>query len=72
MEPTSVGRALRAIRIEKKMTQEELIELADLSRSQIYYIESGKRIPKLQTIQAICAALGISIYDLVCYIYCRD
>ena len=50
------------------MTQEDLIERADLSRSQLYYIESGKRNPSLPTTYAICDALGVTLYDLVSYI----
>ncbi len=51
------------------MTQEELIEKADLSRSQLYYIESGKTTPRLPTIHSICTALGLSFVDFVHYIY---
>jgi transcriptional regulator with XRE-family HTH domain len=51
------------------MTQEELIERADLSRSQLYYIESGQRTPSLPTIQSICIGLGVSLLELVSYMY---
>ena len=51
------------------MTQEQLIERADLSRSQLYYIESEKSIPSIPTIHVICSALGISFYELVAFMY---
>ncbi|MFA6733032.1 MAG: helix-turn-helix transcriptional regulator, partial [Sphaerochaeta sp.] len=42
MYKKAIGQAIREIRLAQHMTQEELIEKADLSRSQLYYIESGK------------------------------
>jgi len=69
MEHLTIGEAVRQLRQMHCMTQETLIELADLSRSQLYYIESGKRTPSLPTIYAICSALGMTFYDLVCYMY---
>ncbi len=72
MEYLTIGEAVRALRQQHGMTQETLIELADLSRSQLYYIESGKRNPSLPTIYAICAALGVTFFDLVCCMYGRS
>ncbi len=69
MEYLTIGQAIKALRQERAMTQEHLIEQADLSRSQLYYIESGKKSPSLPTIYAICSALGVSFYDLVSTMY---
>lgn len=71
MEYLTIGEAVRELRQRHCMTQEDLIELADLSRSQLYYIESGKRTPSLPTIYAICAALGVTFFDLVSYMYSK-
>ena len=69
MEHLPIGQAIKALRLAQNMTQEELIEKADLSRSQLYYIESGKRTPRLPTMQSICAALEVSFLDFVHYVY---
>ena len=69
MYKKGIGQAIREIRLAQNMTQEELIEKADLSRSQLYYIESGKTTPRLPTIHSICTALGLSFVDFVHYIY---
>jgi transcriptional regulator with XRE-family HTH domain len=65
MKLRDIGKAVKELRIAKEMTQQELIEKADLSRSQLYYIEAGKRTPQLPTLQSICTALEISLLDLV-------
>ncbi len=69
MEQLTIGEAVRGLRQRHHMTQEDLIERADLSRSQLYYLESGKRNPSLPTTYAICDALGVTLYDLVSYMY---
>lgn len=69
MQYVTIGDAIRQLRLQQSMTQETLIERAELSRSQLYYIESGKRTPSLPTIYAICSALGVSFLDLVSYMY---
>ncbi len=69
MEHLPIGQAIKALRLAQNMTQEELIEKADLSRSQLYYIESGKRTPRLPTMQSICTALEVSFLDFVHYLY---
>lgn len=69
MEHLPIGQAIKALRLAQNMTQEELIEKADLSRSQLYYIESGKRTPRLPTMQSICAALSVSLLDFMLYLY---
>ena len=69
MQYLTIGEAVKQLRIQQQMTQEVLIERAALSRSQLYYIESGKRAPSLPTVYAICSALGVTLFDLVCYMY---
>lgn len=69
MDPVYIGQAIKALRLAHRMTQEELIERADLSRSQLYYIESGKRMPSFPTLESICSAFDISFPEFVQYVY---
>lgn len=54
------GRVLRQVREEKKLTQEKLAELADVDRTYIYRLETGKRSPSLSIIIRIAKALKVS------------
>lgn len=67
-----IGLIIKKLRIEKHMTQQQLIEKADLTRSQIYYIETCKKIPRKPTLDNICVALGISYCELINYQYSFD
>lgn len=69
MEKMMIGEAIRQLRLAQNMTQQELMDRAYLTRSQIHYIEKNKRIPRMQTLDNICAAFGISFLDLVTYQY---
>ena len=58
-----VGARLRAIRVEKKLTQEALEEKGISSR---YYsrIERGTANPTLGTLEGICKKMGVQMEDL--------
>ncbi|MFY2610542.1 helix-turn-helix domain-containing protein [Achromobacter ruhlandii] len=67
MRPTynqAFGAVLRALRNEKKLTQDGLALHADLDRSYISLLESGRRSPSLDTLMALCRALRISLTEL--------
>jgi transcriptional regulator with XRE-family HTH domain len=59
------GTVLRAYRIERGMTQEQLSEQLDIVRSYICTLESGKRQPSLTMVFRLAAALGIKPGELV-------
>lgn len=69
MEKMRIGEAIRQLRLAQNMTQQELMDRAYLTRSQIHYIEKNKRIPRKQTLENISAALGITLFELLIYIY---
>lgn len=54
------GKVLRQVREEKGLTQEKLAELAEVDRTYIYRLETGKRSPSLDIIFRISDALNIS------------
>ena len=58
------GKAVRTIRQDKKISQEELADLCGLHRTYISAVECGKRSISLDNIQKIAEALGIETYLL--------
>lgn len=53
------GENVRKYRMMRKLSQEELSHRAELHRTQISLIESGKRCPRLDTIYKLATALNI-------------
>lgn len=66
MEKTSIGEQIKKIRIERGLTQAQLGDLCvpKMKDSAIRRYESGKVIPKTNTLQRIAKALNVSIADL--------
>lgn len=60
------GEAVRRIRIERELSQNDLALEADISVSIISRIENGKNPrPKLQTIESLAAVLEVSEDDIM-------
>ena len=57
------GQAVRKLRLEQKISQEELAERCNLHRTYISDIELGKRNVSLENIERIAAALERSLSD---------
>ena len=55
-------------RILRKITQEELAELMDLSPRQLQRIENGESTPSLKTLQKLISILNIEDKDIIDYI----
>ena len=55
-----IGPRLKKARIDKKMTQAQLAEEADLSNNYISNIERGTSIPSLETFVMLCNALDVT------------
>lgn len=51
---------LKMMRIEAKMTQEEVAKLADVTQPSYANIEAGRRTPAVPTAKKIAAALGFA------------
>ena len=56
----SIGLRIRRYRIKRGMSQEQLAEKADLSRSHITYIEKGEKAVSLEALIEISNALQVS------------
>ena len=59
------GRKIVYYRKKKKLSQEKLAELADMHRTYIGQIESGKRNIALKNIAKLAKALKVPVKDLV-------
>ncbi len=59
------GKKVRAIRLSKKMSQEELAEIANVHRTYIGMIERGEKNITLKNIQKIANALEVQIGELM-------
>ena len=60
-----VRQRVRALRVERGLTQEELCERAGISVDAVSRIEGGSRVPTLETLERLAHALGVGVADLV-------
>ncbi|MDE6837610.1 MAG: helix-turn-helix domain-containing protein [Acutalibacter sp.] len=61
-----IGGRIRAVRMERKISQERLAEKVDVGTSHISHVETGKSFPSLQTFVDILNALDCSADELLC------
>jgi transcriptional regulator with XRE-family HTH domain len=62
---TRVSSNMRLHRKRLKLTQLALGERLDFQRSYVWKIEAGRCLPRLHTLEAIAAALGVHLLDLI-------
>lgn len=60
MDGMAVGLRIKAVREQKKITQETLASLVDISPTHMSVIERGAKVPRLDTFVAIANSLGVS------------
>ncbi|HPT72465.1 MAG TPA: helix-turn-helix transcriptional regulator [Candidatus Cloacimonadota bacterium] len=58
------GLRIKTLRQKQNISQEKLAEKADLHRTYIYLVESGKRNISLKNIHKLSKALGLSLEEL--------
>ncbi|WP_185210771.1 helix-turn-helix domain-containing protein [Sphingobacterium mizutaii] len=61
----ALGRRVRDLRAERKLTMEKLAELSGIDYRQLSYIELGQTDASLSTLHAICKGLDISLSFLM-------
>ena len=61
----SIGSRVKFHRLRNKISQEELADLAQISRVHISYLERGDRIPSLDSFIKIANALNVSADELL-------
>ena len=63
---SNVSKNIKRYRKAKKLSQDKLSKLADISQATIIKIESGGiQSPTIDTVQKIAKALGVSVNDLI-------
>ena len=60
-----IGDNIRRFRKERGITQKKLGELCGIAEPNIRKDENGKQNPKLETIEKIASALGVTAFDLM-------
>lgn len=58
------GRRVQELRKARKWSQEQLAERADLDRTYVVGVETGKRNPSLKAINMIAEGLGVELAEL--------
>ncbi|WHM22418.1 helix-turn-helix transcriptional regulator [Bacillus subtilis] len=61
----TVGQRIKAIRKERKLTQVQLADKANLSRSYLADIERDRYNPSLSTLESVADALGVQVSAIV-------
>jgi transcriptional regulator with XRE-family HTH domain len=56
-----VGRRLRQLRVERKLSLSELARRSGLGKATLSELESGQRNPTLETLYAVTTALGVPV-----------
>lgn len=60
MDLKSIGKNIRKYRNQKKLRQEQLAELTDLSTNYIGMVERGEKVPSLETFLKLANVLEVS------------
>lgn len=61
----SIGKNIKQLRKQKKLTQKELAEKAGISEISIRQYENDKRNPKIEQVDKIAKALNVHIVDIM-------
>jgi transcriptional regulator with XRE-family HTH domain len=61
----NIGDKIKYMRQQKKLSQYTLAKKAGVAQSTLSYIEKGAKRPRFETQQAICAALGVTVFALL-------
>lgn len=65
----TVSENIKRIRKERGLTQKRLGELCGIAEPNIRKYENGKQNPKLETVEKIASALGVTPFDLMGFDY---
>ena len=68
--PDNVGARIKAIRDEQGLTQKELAVRSGVSQGALSAIERSEKVPNVNTLNCIAAALGVLVSDLLGEQFC--
>jgi transcriptional regulator with XRE-family HTH domain len=61
----NIGDKIKYIRQQKNLSQYTLAKKAGVAQSTLSYIEKGAKQPRFETLQALCIALGVTVFELL-------
>lgn len=64
MDRKSLGAAIKAARLENKLTQEQLAEIVGIVPSHVKQIEAGSRSPSVEVLYKLAHTLNFSVDDV--------
>lgn len=62
---SEIGRRIRARRVELRLTQEKLAEMAGISASFVGHLERAEKTPSVDTLARLCVCMKLSMDYLV-------
>ncbi len=62
-----VGKAIRDLRLKAGYSQDKLVAQTGISRSQLYFIESGRCVPRIETIEKNRKYSSNEGFDVIIY-----
>lgn len=60
-----VAKSIRKLRLERKLTLDGLAELSGTSRGYLWEVESARKTPSLEVLQALATALEVRLVELL-------
>lgn len=60
-----IGEAIKFARIDKRVTQEELAEILNVTPTHVKHLESGHRKPSIPVLFAIAKTLNMSVDNII-------
>ncbi|MDD2189850.1 MAG: helix-turn-helix transcriptional regulator [Eubacteriales bacterium] len=64
MDKKALGAAIKATRVENKITQEQLAEMIGIAPSHVKQLESGNRSPSIEVLYKLAHTLNFSIDEI--------
>lgn len=67
-----LGKRIKELRIQKRLTQEQLAEMVDMGERNLSKIECGVNFVSAETLSKIAVALGVTAKDLFDFEHLKD
>ncbi len=66
----SLGKRIAELRLARKLSQDNLAEICEMTTHAISLIENGNRFPRIDTLEKIANAFSVTVYDLFDFTEC--